>query len=234
MLGCLFSFWFLASCMEGRKSQMQNSGSVKGWSGYTYHYYCGGGCEFLVTLIRGTQLPSVKECIFFFFNLQGLSFIICGLPKVAPGPWFFTVIMFCYLATVGYHICRKHIKNLDKILFGYSGIIPLTVFILLVFLRVNLNGLLAYMVGFGLKKRKLLEKKRIYNIFISMVVFILAVGIRLVTKRYIDGSVLYDQILAPVTHIMIAAAFFIGCCRLLKLTFFSSACLSPDCSLYCH
>ena len=126
------------------------------------------------------------------------------------GPWFFTVIMVCYLMTAAYFVARQHIKNLDKVLFSFGGIIPFIIFVVFVYLGINLNGPLCYMIGFGLKKREILEKKRPKNIFVAFIIFVIAVGVRLLSKHYIDGSILYNQILAPITHIMIAAAFFIG------------------------
>ena len=161
-------------------------------------------------VVRGNQIPSFKEYIFFLLNLHGLNFIFYRMKDLAMGPWFFTVIMVCYLMTALYFIVRKHFKNLDKSLFYYGGIIPLAGFIILVYLGVNLSGLLCYMIGFGLKKRALLSKKRPRNIYVSVIVFILTINIWLISRRFIDGTIFYNQIIAPMSHVLIAVAFFIG------------------------
>lgn len=71
-----------------------------------------GICMFAFTLMQGEALPSIKEYIFFLLNLHGLNFIFYNMHDLAWGPWFFTVIMFCYIllfAKLSYGFC-----NLDK------------------------------------------------------------------------------------------------------------------------
>lgn len=56
----------------------------------------------------------------------------------------------------------------------------LGVFVILAFWGVSLP--ISFWVGYGLKKRTILEKRRIYNIIVAIVVAIIAVGLRLGTK----------------------------------------------------
>ena len=164
----------------------------------------------IAMVLRGEQIPSLKEYIYFLLNLHGLNFIFYRMKDLAMGPWFFTVIMFCYLITALYFVVKEYIKNLDQILFYYGGVIPLILYVFFAYLGINLNGLLCYMIGFGLKKRGLLNKKRSKNICVVVFVFLIAVGGWLISRQYIDGTILYDQVLAPLAHILIATAFFIG------------------------
>lgn len=166
-----------------------------------------GICFFSISIIRGGVLPSIKEGIFFLLNLHGLNFVFYKMPDLAIGPWFFTVIMLCYFFVAIYQRVEKR-HEIVKGIFYYGGTIVLAVFIILAYLGISLP--LSFLVGFGLSKRLILEKKRPYNIAIAIVVAIFAVGLRMGTKRFIDGTILYDQVIVVISHCMLSAAFFIG------------------------
>ena len=166
-----------------------------------------GMCIFSIRIIRGNALPSLKENIFFLLNLHGLNFLFYNMPDLALGPWFFTVIMFCYFFVAAYQRLEQRHRIVNRI-FHYGGIIVLGVFVILAFWGVSLP--ISFLVGYGLKKRTILEKRRPYNIIVAIVVAIIAVGLRLGTKGFIDGTVLYDQVIVVVSHCMLSTAFFIG------------------------
>lgn len=157
-------------------------------------------------IIRGEVLPSIKEYIFFLLNLHGLNFVFYNMPDLAMGPWFFSVIMLCYFFVVLYQLIERKHENIILI-FYYGGIIPLCIQVVAAYLGVSVP--LSFLVGYGLKKRGLLEKQRPYNLFVGIIVFIIAVFLRVVTKRYIDGTILYDHVIVELSHLMIASAFFI-------------------------
>ena len=159
--------------------------------------------------LRNQKLPELHECIFLLLDLQGLKFIFSTIKDLFIGPWFFTNIMCCYILLLCYlRIEKKHPEAFH--LFDYGGIIPLSVFVLLAMCRISTDGALAFFIGFCLKRKKLLEKNIKFNIIPAVAYFTVAVALRLIGKRYIDGSVFYDEVIAPVTHVMIAAAFVVG------------------------
>ena len=129
------------------------------------------------------------------------------MPDLASGPWFLTVIMLCYFFVVAYQLLEQRHKKINCI-FHYGGIIVLCVFVILAYLGISLP--ISFLVGYGLKKRRLLEKRRPYNIAVAIVVAIIAVGLRMGTKGVIDGTILYNQVIVVVSHCMLSAAFFIG------------------------
>lgn len=129
------------------------------------------------------------------------------MPYLTWGPWFFTVIMLCYFFVVVYQLIERRYKKIDRI-FYYGGLISLLIFILLVYAGISIP--LSFVVGYGLKKRRMFETRSPYNIIVSIVTFAIAVIIRLGTKRYLDGSILYDQVIVVISHLMIAVAFYIG------------------------
>lgn len=166
-----------------------------------------GICFFIITITRNNALPSFEEIIFFLLNLHGLNFLFYNMPDLASGPWFLTVIMLCYFFVVAYQLLEQRHKKINCI-FHYGGIIVLCVFVILAYLGISLP--ISFLVGYGLKKRTLLEKRRPYNIAVAIVVAIIALGLRLGTKGRIDGTILYNQVIVVVSHCMLAAAFFIG------------------------
>lgn len=166
-----------------------------------------GICMSVFTLMQGETLPSIKEYMFFFLNLHGLNFLFYNMPDLAWGPWFLTVIMFCYFFVALYQLIEKRYKRVD-VIFHYGGIIPLIVFVIFAYLGVNVT--LSFLVGYGLKKRGVLEKTKHYNIAVAVVTFVIAVALRVVTKPLLDGTILYNQVVVEISHLMIAAAFFVG------------------------
>lgn len=166
-----------------------------------------GICMSALTLIRGESLPSIKEYIFFLLNLHGLNFIFYNMPDLAWGPWFLTVIMFCYFFVALFQLIEQRYTQVE-IIFYYGGIIPLIAFVLFAYLGVSVP--LSFLVGYGLRKRGVLEGIRPYNIIVAAVTFVVAVALRLGTKTLLDGTILYDHVIVVISHLMIAAAFFVG------------------------
>lgn len=159
--------------------------------------------------IRKTTLPALHECVFLLLNLEGLNFIFSNIKDLFIGPWFFTNIMCCYLLLLCYLRIEKKHPNIINI-FSNGGFIPLLLFIALAMCRISTDGALAFFIGFALKRKKLLEVYKRTNGFIAIVCCISAVTLRLIGKHYIDGSVFYDEVIAPGTHVMIAASFVVG------------------------
>lgn len=158
-------------------------------------------------LVTGRPLPPAKEILFFCLNLQGLNAICLKAPYLANGPWFFTVIMICYFSVAIYQIIEKKYDKIQNI-FYYGGILFLALFVSLVFLGLKIP--ISFWVGYGLRKRGMLEKRRVYNIIVVVFTFVVGVCLRLGAKGSLDGTILYDEIIAAISHTLIAASFFLG------------------------
>ena len=165
----------------------------------------------VAALLKRSALPTWYQYLTLFLNLQGIRFILTMLPKVFAGPWFFTSIMFCYLAVLGYQYLEKKHPKLDR-LFRFGGIAPLAVFIVLACFRISTDGLLIFFVGYQLRQRGYLEdKKNVSRMIVSGVAaFVLSVLIRIGCRRLIDGTLLYDEIIVPLTHIGIASSALVA------------------------
>ena len=168
----------------------------------------------VVTLIgraaHQQPMPQIHEVVFLGLNLQGLNFIFSAMDDLFIGPWFFTNIMGCYILFAFYRKITYRHPNAAKILQTRGGVIPLGAFLILAFLRVSTDGALAFFIGLTLRERSLLEKKEQKQIISATITFILSLGIRLLGKRFTDGTVLYDEIISPLTHVGIACSFLVA------------------------
>lgn len=161
-------------------------------------------------IFERNPLPKPHQVAFILLNLEGLNFILSAMPSdIVIGPWFFTNIMACYILLLLYQRLREKHAWAERI-FSYGGTIPLVVFVLFGMLQISTDGALAFFMGVALKRRGLLEQQIKYNIFVAVACFAVAVALRLVANRYIDGSVLYNEVIAPGTHVMIAGAFVVS------------------------
>ena len=142
----------------------------------------------LSALYHHDALPRVHEVVFLVLNLQGLNFIFSAMEDLFIGPWFFTNIMGCYILFAIYNKIRAKDKRIDEF-FSYGGIKPLLLFIILGCFRISTDGALAFFIGVNLKRKGLLDKKRNKSIIIAIVVFLIAVFLRVVGKIMIDGTV---------------------------------------------
>lgn len=130
------------------------------------------------------------------------------MPDLATGPWFFTVIMFCYIFVVFYQLAEQRHRSIKHILFHYGGVITLAVVVLFAYLGVNIT--ISFWVGYGLRKRGILDGNKPYNFMVAIITAIIAVWLRLGTNRFIDGTILYNNLIVVISHCLLAAAFFIG------------------------
>lgn len=159
-------------------------------------------------VIRHTEIPALHKCIFIFLNLQGLNFIFTKIQDLFIGPWFFTNIMFCYIFYVVFQKIEDKHPKVYKLITVWGGMLPLLIFVLLGAFHIRVGGLLGFFMGVTLRREHLLDypKKRYILLYGFLAIF--SVAVRLFTKRFIDGTVYYDEIIVPLTYVILAAALF--------------------------
>ena len=166
----------------------------------------------LVTIIgrltHNQLLPEIHEIVFLGLNLQGLNFIFSAMQDLFIGPWFFTNIMGCYILYAIYMKLSEKYTNTNNV-FKWGGVIPLLIFSGLALLQISTDGALAFFIGVVLKQRRLLDCKKKLAIVISAICFTISVIIRLIGNRLMDGTIIYNEIISPVTHIGIACSLLI-------------------------
>lgn len=121
---------------------------------------------------------------------------------------FFSIIMCCYILLLCYlKIEEKHPKVCK--LFNFGGLFPLIVFCILAIVNIQIEGILAFLIGFNLKRNKKPAHNDHRNFLIAIATFCSAIGIRLISKYYLDETVIHNNITSRLSH-LILAAFFIG------------------------
>lgn len=140
-----------------------------------------------------------KTLIFQLFNLQGL-FMIFQKMSLIDGPWFFTVIMICYILLI---FIKKEEDKLDK--YSTYGILILLVilFILFKFININISGLVLFLLGYLSKRRKLINIDKINIFVIYSIVFIACYIVRLLLHSMINNTFAYNQVIVPILNMII-------------------------------
>ena len=159
--------------------------------------------------IKHQPTPELHEGVFLLLNLQGLHFIFSSMKNLFIGPWFFTNIMGCYILLLCYlRIEKKHPRIYH--VFDNGGVYPLLLFVLLGMIHISIDGALAFFIGFILKRKKYFEKQSRYGAVIAIGYFVFSILGWLTAKKYIDGTIFYNEIIAPGAHVTIAISFLIG------------------------
>ena len=125
------------------------------------------------------------------------------------GPWFFTNIMGCYILLLCYLRIEKKHPGISHV-FDNCGVIPLLLFVFLGMIHISTDGALAFFIGFTLQRKKYFEKQSKYNVFVAIGYFAFSIFGWLIGKRYLDGTVFYNEIVAPGAHVTIAISALIG------------------------
>lgn len=156
--------------------------------------------------IFSNNLPTWYQYIFLLFNIQGINFILTRIQDIFVGPWFFTSIMLCYFVFALYKKLEGSDEKLERKVFFSGGIFCYIAFVGLAVLGVSIDGLILFFIGYILKKRQYLEKRRKYNIFVSLGIIIISCITRLISRYFIDGSIIYDEVIVPTTHSLLAVS----------------------------
>ena len=151
--------------------------------------------------------------------------------------WFVTDILLCYLLTPLLYILQRKLENRKRrwlllVAVLYFAGLFLSVFCLPAIVSTTIVTVFSYMLGFLFMKPLL--SLRCYVFIITLFA---AVALRVGTNLMIDGTLLYDRLIAPVSHQLLALSLF---CLLFLLTckYFKpllkakKAMLSVDCVSY--
>ena len=158
----------------------------------------------IVNLIQANS-GALKSIPTYLFNLQGTGFLVLGVDLYQMNGlghlWFLTAIMICYLLLVLVkrmeHSCQleKHIALtfavfwIADILFAYT-------------VKLQLHYFIAYFIGYTIGKNEWKISLKYYSI--ATLLMISAMIIRLLVRKYADGTILYDNLVVPFTHIILA------------------------------
>ncbi|MDY4545001.1 MAG: acyltransferase [Bacilli bacterium] len=159
---------------------------------------------------------NIIEYLKYLINMQG----ILGVTHGGVHLWFLTVLMICYLITPLLEIIKRKNKELKL----SRTIIIIYIYIIVqifcaYFVNINfalghhlstyLIYLLTYIIGYYYSyyiKNKEVNSKKI--IFFTLIL-IISMGIRVISNKLIDGTILYNRIIAMYTNIIFAIWTFV-------------------------
>ena len=157
--------------------------------------------------------PSILEIIVFSFNLQGIPWLLCFLPKVGTLSvaltglshlWFVTIIFFCYifLIIVQKYKIKEKVFLLSKKEKCLLFVLLLFAMVLLACLKINTVYFMCFFLGYFCDEESLnVSKVGLGKLLLTMV---FAISIRIVGKIIFDGTVLYDICIVGISHTIIA------------------------------
>ena len=139
--------------------------------------------------------------ITYFFNLQGIQnvFRFISLPvfKGLGQTWFVTVIAFCYILMVAFKKAVKIECWIDQHL-AISLLVGVALQVGFSYLGIQLSYFLQFFIGYFVTRKTDGKNEWIHMksfTFVTVFTIILA-GLRLYARQTIDGTVLYDMVIA--------------------------------------
>lgn len=167
----------------------------------------------LIYNIITSNYEALHSIPIYLLNLQGVGFIVYGisLPQMngLGHLWFISAIMLCYVLLIAVKEIERYFSEAPCpcIYFVLPCLLFLD-FILAYTVNIQLHYFIAYFIGYWVGKKSIfLSGKRYLMITIAMV---FALGIRLFSHNAIDGTVSYNDIIVPFTHIMLAVWIYMS------------------------
>ena len=147
---------------------------------------------------------SIEKIFVYLFNLQGVFGTVLGASHL----WFLTTIMFCYGLIPLFSVIRKWKSNLRSGLF----LLAILMMALIISFTYKYAGqqlfyILTFALGylFGPKLKKIPANWAMLLCTIGLMFII-----RLVARKFVDGTILYDVIVSSITHIVISVSLFVA------------------------
>lgn len=163
-------------------------------------------------LVNKKIIFAIKNYCLFLCGLSGISFVFTNIKTEGfeglGHLWFVTVILMCYFLLIllkkieGREICKRIVRIIKKqpltILF-----ISLIITLLFEYLHIQLSYFLQFFTGYYIGK--IYDKRKTIKYWSVSLIFSVVIGLlRVLLRNAIDGSIFYDEFLAPVSFNVIA------------------------------
>ena len=147
----------------------------------------------------------------YLLDLQGMEFIVSGWkPYQMNGLgqlWFLTAIMICYFLLIPVKKLEKRGTGDRKV---HAPFIFAMLFLADIFLaytlRVQLNYFITFFLGYALGDCAQRLGRKQYGLMTAAM--ICAMAVRLLCRSWVDGTVLYNDLVVPFTHMVLALWIF--------------------------
>lgn len=159
-------------------------------------------------VIYGKNKLAIQSFITSLFNLQGLNWIFLntkiGINRISgiAHCWFLTVIFICY-------ILMALIKNteLENKLKNKKYLILLIIAqIVLSYLKIQISYLICFYIGYSFIEKDKIDRKQARNIIVFAVIISIT---RITANLLIDGTILYNDVIARLSSLVIGYIFVI-------------------------
>lgn len=172
-------------------------------------YYILLGVVLIAYLIVSTEKFQWKQWLILFADMQGLTNFVfynditgfySPLSQGLGHFWFVTVIMLCYLIVpVFENICKFQFwkrYQLTIIIFVFFILQPI-----LIFYNVRISSFVCFFIGYMCGKNRIgISGKRFFVVTLLSILLILC---RLLSRRFIDETIIYNLFIASISNIAI-------------------------------
>ena len=160
----------------------------------------------LITTLFCDKEIEIKKIFIYMLNLQGFLGGIHGAEHL----WFLSILMVCYLVTPILNRYKKKLmqnKRLVIVIIVISNLI--ITYNLSSFIGLQISYILTYILGYTIScswSRKIRLRKLIIFDLITLIIL----AIRFLSRRYCDGSILYDYVIVIYEQIIFGIAIFMN------------------------
>lgn len=161
----------------------------------------------LIYNIVVSEYDAIRSIPIYLTNLQGLGFIVCRLdiPQMngLEHLWFLTAIMLCYLLLLIVKKIEDHISSKSTAVVAVSiGVFCVLDVVLAYKIKVELHYFIAFFIGYAFGR--ITKRISLRNYLCLSGAMLCAMAIRLMMRSLFDGTITYNDIVVPFTHIVLA------------------------------
>ena len=168
----------------------------------------------ILLILEGYYKFAILQMFEALLNIQGIHSIIRfpfelghnHLPCLGHC-WFLTVIMLCYLLVLWVKESRVE-YFVDQHPY-VSLILAILLHVVFSFVNVAIGSLVIFFVGYFFKRKNLFPKYSRGSLICLFLVMSIAIVVRILLKRIIDGEAFYDLFIASISSNVCAISFFI-------------------------
>lgn len=160
----------------------------------------------LIYTVGELETVSLRQWVILLTNLQGLqNYLIIkydfyNAPAGLGHLWYTSIILLCFAINAFMSLNKPTEKKYNRILLVLICLQPL-----LCVLHFQIAYLLTFFVGVAISRRQFKKK----DLILATIAMTLSVALRIILRRYFDGSILYDYTIVPFQDVLTGVWFFV-------------------------
>ena len=196
-------FLFISGYLYGTKEiNSYLHWGIKRWNRLIPPLWCAVAICAMITVVTGFSFEW-KSLLLYVFCIQGISRILylVKIPTLLGmgQTWFLTILIVCYIIMLLLKRFPKLEKNIDehKAIYFLGAVI---IQVLLCFVGIQIVYCLQFFMGYFLSKKDLNHAQNAWvtrpHVIMLTLFSVVSAAVRVVANQYIDGTILYDRIIA--------------------------------------